>query len=74
VNKLLQCNVVYRISCADCDASYVGQTKRRLNTQITEHRNDIKKRTGSPSVISERRVNFDHEFKWDEVQIVDKEG
>jgi len=34
-------NVVYKITCKDCDASYVGQTGRKLNTRITEHHNHI---------------------------------
>jgi len=48
--------VVYKINCKNCDASYVGQTKRRLTTRIKEHRNDINKRSGIPSVISTHRL------------------
>jgi len=36
-------NVVYKINCQDCDASYVGQTKRILNTRISEYRNHIRR-------------------------------
>ena len=51
-------NVVYRISCGDCDASYVGQTSRRLKTRIAEYRNHIRYNT---SVITEHRRQLDHE-------------
>ncbi|KYN21658.1 hypothetical protein ALC57_05966, partial [Trachymyrmex cornetzi] len=62
-------NIVYTISCKNCDASYVGQTKRRLK----EHKSDIRNNTGSPSVITDHRVTFDHNFKWDEAKILDNE-
>ncbi|XP_072762580.1 uncharacterized protein [Anoplolepis gracilipes] len=31
-------NIVYKINCANCNASYVGQTGRLLNTRIKEHK------------------------------------
>ena len=66
-------NVVYKISCRNCDASYVGQTKRQLKTRISEHRSHIHRNTTTQSVITEHRLNSDHEFDWENVEILDKE-
>ena len=30
-------NVVYRIDCNECAASYVGDTERRLSIRVNEH-------------------------------------
>jgi len=65
--------VVYKITCHDCNASYVGQTKKQLRTRIKEHVSDINKKNGSPSVISEHRLNFNHEFEWENIKIMDNE-
>jgi len=37
--------VVYLIPCKDCDATYVSQTKRQLNTRIKEHKSDINRKS-----------------------------
>jgi len=68
-----RCNVVYKIDCNNCGASYVGQTKRRLITRIREHKKDINKKSGTPSVISSHRMQ-DHEFDWACVQVLDCEN
>jgi len=65
-------NVVYKLNCKNCDGSYVGQTKRRLNTRVAEHQKDIKK-TINLSVITQHRLEFNHEFEWDNPIILDKE-
>lgn len=60
-------NIVYKINCADCNASYVGQTGRLLNTRIREHKkNHI-------SVIANYK-SLNHDFNWDEVEILDEES
>ena len=43
IDKLEQKDVIYKINCKDCTACSVGQTKRKVQTRITEHKNDIKK-------------------------------
>jgi len=44
-----------------------------LNTRVSEHKNDINKRTGKYSVITEHRLEKNHEFDWDNPEILDRE-
>ena len=37
VPKMLQSNVVYKITCPRCESSYVGQTARHLQQRFREH-------------------------------------
>ena len=37
IPKFLQSSVVYQITCAGCNACYIGKTKRHLKTRIEEH-------------------------------------
>jgi len=66
-------NVVYKINCKDCDASYVGQIGKQLKTRISEHKNHIKWKTSIHSVITEHRMQRGHDFDWDDVKILDVE-
>lgn len=59
------------MSCGDCDATYVGQSKRQLTTRVDEHRNSVR-RGASNSVIADC-IRFNHNFEWDDVKIVDTE-
>jgi len=61
-------NVVYKINCKNCDASYVGQTKRRLKIRVKEHVNNIKLESTRHSVITNYILELRHEFDWSNVQ------
>ncbi|XP_071582148.1 uncharacterized protein [Temnothorax nylanderi] len=66
-------NIVYKINCKDCDASYVGQTGRQLQTRVKEHESQIRRSGGGNSVVTEHRVECNHDFDWNDVKILDKE-
>ena len=53
-------NVVYKIRCKDCEACYIGETKRTLKTRIKEHINN----KNNESVVWQHQINFRHEFDW----------
>lgn len=72
LSKLKKTEVVYKINCKDCNASYIGQTKWHLETRIKQHRNDIKKHESNHSVVSKHRIEFKHNF-WSEPDILHSE-
>jgi len=66
--------MIYKILCDDCEASYIDQTKRKLSMRICKHISDINKKTGSPLVISDHSINLNHNFRWNEMKILDSES
>ncbi|KYN09427.1 hypothetical protein ALC57_18459, partial [Trachymyrmex cornetzi] len=72
LDKMNNNNVVYKISCCDCDCSYVGQTKRKLKTRIKEHKSDIRK-SNNHSVVSLHQLEYGHQIDLDNINILDSE-
>jgi len=42
---------------------YIGQTKRKLSIRIAEYKKDINKKTSNHLIITEHRLEFDHDFE-----------
>ena len=66
-------NVVYKICCKDCDASYVGQTKRQLKTRLNEHIKNGNSNSAKHTVITEHALEYNHTFDWQNKKILDRE-
>ena len=62
-------NVIYKVNCNNCDASYVGQTKKQLQTRIKEHRNNIKLDQSKYSAISKHITETNHDFDCEKISI-----
>lgn len=71
--KMFENNVVYKISCKNCNVTYVGETKRQLQIRISEHKNNINRISQTNNVITEHRINENHDFEWKNIEILDKE-
>ena len=55
---------IYKIECSDCQASYIGETGRNLNTRLTEHKRST--RNGDVNNhISEHHRQTNHRIDWD---------
>ena len=55
---------VYKIKCCDCQATYIGETGRNLNTRLTEHRRAT--RNGDiNNNIAEHHLQTNHRIDWD---------
>jgi len=66
-------NAVYKIFCNDCNASYVGQTKRKIQTRIGEHVRNMGVDESRHSVITKHIIELNHSFDWKNTKILDIE-
>lgn len=62
-------NIVYKINCDNCNASYVGQTKR-IGAQRIFNEHSKKK----SSVVSNHKEKYGHDFDYGDFQISDRES
>ena len=61
------------ISPLNCNATYIGQTKRHLETRLNEHKKDINKIEDNHSVVSKHRLSLNHDFDWSSPEILHNE-
>ena len=55
---------VYKIKCCDCQATYIGETGRNLNTRLTEHKwatrnGDLNNNIAEHHLQTNRRIDWD---------------
>ena len=60
IPEMLRGNVIYKFQCAQCDATYCGETTRHLQTRVAEHQG-VSSRTGS-RLTNPRSQIFEHYF------------
>ena len=57
--KELKSSIIYKFSCASCQASYVGSTTRKLIERVSEHLGKSA-RTGNVSLVPKHSAIRDH--------------
>ena len=50
----------------------MSQTKRKLITKVTEHKNNLRKDSNSYSVITEYALHHSHKIDWDNTEVLMK--
>ena len=66
-------NVVCKIKCKDCSASYVGQTGRRLNVRIKEHAKKYDMQDDNSSLYI-HKIDNNHTINFSNIKILDTES
>ena len=65
-------DVVFCIPCADCPATYVGETKRKLCKRMDEHKRAVRMEDFNTSAIAEHAWNAGHGVNWNGVTVLDQ--
>ena len=63
--------VVYRIPCADCDMTYVGQTGRTLQVCRKEHLRALTNAGPQTSALAEHALAYHHDIAWNKAEVLD---
>ena len=68
---LKKSGVVYRIPCS-CGLTYIGETKRSLETRLKEHQAACRRGEMEKSAIAEHAWTKRHCPDWDNISIIDQ--
>ena len=73
IEKGKQNNIVYKIPCADCNAVYIGESKRSFDQRSKEHVRAVKNGDVDKNEIADHSWKLDHKFDWENKIIIDRE-
>ena len=62
--------VVYEVECDCCNALYVGETKRTLESRLDEHWKAVQRGEVNASALVEHAWNASHHVNWDSTEIL----
>ena len=68
-NRSQKSKIVYKATCWDCDAFYIGKTKRRLHDRKTEHFKALTN-VGHASAVAYHAISTGHNIKWDHFEVL----
>ena len=64
--------VVYSIPCADCPATYIGETGRRLKVHMAEHKRGVKSKDPLNGIAMHVQKTA-HNINWQEARVLARE-
>ncbi|KAM7310341.1 hypothetical protein ISCGN_007249 [Ixodes scapularis] len=64
--------VIYQIPCANCPATYIGETKN-FKERLRQHKTDVRKFDHERSEVAEHSDSNDHRIDFDDTRILDIE-
>ena len=64
-------SVVYKVPCT-CGSYYIGETVRRLETRLREHKDACKRRETEKSAVAEHAWTEEHPILWDQTKVIDR--
>ena len=63
-------NIIYKLDCKDCDAVYIGESKRAYQTRIGEHISAVRKADTKRYETADHCWKFNYDFNWTENKIL----
>jgi len=79
---------VYKVPCANCDKTYIGETGRKFEVRLQEHRTEVESKTGrtftrslrpssltehNKSAFTDHATQENHVINWSQATVIDRE-
>jgi len=79
---------VYKVHCANCDKTYIGETGRTFGLRLQEHRTEMESKTGrtftkslrassltehNKSTLTDHATQESHVINWSQATVIDRE-
>ena len=79
---------MYKVPCANCDKTYVGETGRKFGVRLQEHRTEVEAKTTraftrsqrvsslsehNKSALTDHAAQENHMINWSEAIVIDRE-